>query len=394
MLDLLPAPFPEALLKCQISVQDEDPGKFMTFRGFSIKTEKALRCPPLQGSFFRKENVQMFVDRATISVKAGDGGNGCCSFRREKFVPKGGPDGGDGGNGGDVILIASANEQNLTPLAYQTRYQAKNGPHGQGADCHGRNAAPVMVKVPVGTIITDADSGELVADLDEEGKSVIAAKGGRGGRGNARFASSVNRAPRRCDPGQPGEERRLQLELKTIADAGLVGFPNAGKSTLISTVSAARPKVAPYPFTTLHPVVGIVEYSDYHRISMADIPGLLEGAHRNVGLGHEFLKHIERTKLLIFVLDMAGVDGRDPVNDLKVLRDELEHYMPGLGKRSGIIVANKMDLEGAEENLARLREELASDPIEIVPLAAGMNELGEFKEKLRTAVEIAKNRYY
>ena len=251
-----------------------------------------------------------------------------------------------------------------------------------------------MVKVPVGTIVTDAENGELLADLDEEGKSVIAAKGGRGGRGNARFASSVNRAPRRCDPGQPGEERRLHLELKTIADAGLVGFPNAGKSTLISTVSAARPKVAPYPFTTLHPVVGIVEYADYHRISMADIPGLLEGAHRNVGLGHEFLKHIERTKLLIFVLDMAGVDGRDPVNDLKVLRDELEHYMPGLGKRSSIIAANKMDLEGAEENLARLREELSADPIEIVPLSAGMNDLGNFKEKLRTAVEIARNRYF
>jgi GTP-binding protein len=197
-----------------------------------------------------------------------------------------------------------------------------------------------------------------------------------------------------CDPGEEGEERRLHMELKTIADAGLVGFPNAGKSTLISTVSAARPKVAPYPFTTLHPVVGIVEYSDYHRISMADIPGLLEGAHRNVGLGHSFLKHIERTKLLIFVLDMAGVDGRDPVNDLKVLRDELEHYMPGLEKRSALIVANKMDLEGAEENLERLRQELSADPVEIVPLSAGMNELGEFREKLRSAVEIARNRYY
>lgn len=336
----------------------------------------------------------MFVDRATISVKAGDGGNGCCSFRREKFVPKGGPDGGDGGNGGDVILIASANEQNLTAFAYQTRYQAKNGPNGLGSDCHGRNAAPVMIKVPVGTIITDADTGELVADLDEADKTVVAAKGGRGGRGNARFASSLNRAPRRCDPGQPGEERRLHMELKTIADAGLVGFPNAGKSTLISTVSAARPKVAPYPFTTLHPVVGIVEYEDYHRISMADIPGLLEGAHRNVGLGHSFLKHIERTKLLIFVLDMAGIDGRDPINDLKVLRDELEHYMPGLEKRSSIIVANKMDMEGAEENLARLRQELSADPTEIIPISAGTNELGEFKAKLRQAVETAKARYY
>ena len=336
----------------------------------------------------------MFVDRAAISVKAGDGGNGACSFRREKFIPKGGPDGGDGGDGGDVILIASANEQNLAPFAYQTRFQAKNGPHGEGSDCHGRNAPPVTVKVPVGTIVTDAETGELVADLDEDGKSVIAAKGGRGGRGNARFASSTNRVPRRCEPGRPGEERRLQLELKTIADAGLVGFPNAGKSTLLGAVSAAKPKVAPYPFTTLHPVVGIVEYPDYHRLSVADIPGLLEGAHRNVGLGHAFLKHIERTKLLVFVLDMGGVDGRDPVSDLKILRDELERYMPGLSSRPALIAANKMDLEGAAENLEKLRRELAADPTEIIPIAAGTGDLGVFKEKLRTAVEQAKHRFY
>ena len=336
----------------------------------------------------------MFVDRAAISVKAGDGGNGACSFRREKYIPKGGPDGGDGGDGGDVILIASANEQNLSPFVYQTRFQAKNGPHGEGSDCHGRNAPPVVVKVPVGTIVTDADTGVLVADLDEEGKSIIAAKGGLGGRGNARFASSVNRVPRRSEPGRPGEERRLQLELKTIADAGLVGFPNAGKSTLLGAVSAAKPKVAPYPFTTLHPVVGIVEYPDYHRLSVADLPGLLEGAHRNVGLGHSFLKHIERTKLLVFVLDMGGVDGRDPVSDLKILRDELERYMPGLSTRPAIIAANKMDLEGAGENLKKLREALASDPTEIITLSAGTGDLGIFREKLREAVEQAKHRYY
>ena len=328
----------------------------------------------------------MFVDRATISVKAGDGGNGCCSFRREKFVPKGGPDGGDGGNGGDVILIASANEQNLTPFAYQTRYQAKNGPNGQGADCHGRNAAPVTIKVPVGTIITDEETGELVADLDEEGKSVIAAKGGRGGRGNARFASSVNRAPRRCDPGEEGEERRLHLELKTIADAGLVGFPNAGKSTLISTVSAARPKVAPYPFTTLHPVVGVVEYPDYKRLTLADIPGLIDGAHRNVGLGHAFLRHIERTTVLIYVLDMAGIDGRKPWDDLVNLEKELELYQENLSKRPAIIVANKMDLPEAQENFAELQHFLKDDPRRLIPISAGSKELGELGQIVRELV--------
>ncbi len=335
----------------------------------------------------------MFVDRAIISVKGGDGGNGCCSFRREKFVPKGGPDGGDGGDGGSVVLEATANEQSLAAFVYQARFQAKSGPHGQGSGCHGRNAENIVVKIPIGTVVTDALTGEPVADLDVAGKRVVVAAGGRGGRGNTRFTSSVNRAPRRCEPGFPGEERRLCLELKTIADAGLVGFPNAGKSTLLSVISAARPKVAPYPFTTLHPVVGIAEYPDYHRVSVADIPGLIEGAHDNAGLGHAFLKHIERTSLLVFVLDMAGTDGRDPVSDLLTLREELELYMQGLSRRPALVVANKMDVEGAGESLAQLRDALKSETIEIIPISAGTGELGDFLDRLRAAVAAARSRH-
>lgn len=251
----------------------------------------------------------MFVDKATITVKAGDGGNGCCSFHREKFVPRGGPDGGDGGAGGNVILEATNSEQSLVSLIYNRHYQARNGEQGKGSNMHGRKAQDIILKVPVGTVVTDRTTGELIADMEENGKQVTVAVGGRGGRGNPRFATNTNRAPREWEPGEPGEERELNLELKTIADVGLVGYPNAGKSTLLRAVSAARPKVAPYPFTTLHPVVGVIEYPDYSRLTVADIPGLIEGAHDNVGLGHAFLKHIERTVVLAYVLDMGGVDG-------------------------------------------------------------------------------------
>ncbi len=298
----------------------------------------------------------MFVDKTQITVKSGDGGNGCCSFRREKFIPKGGPDGGDGGNGGDVILESTTSEQNLNALVYRRRYCAANGPGGQGADRHGKNAEAVTIKVPVGTVIRDAETGEVLADLDTPGMQAVVAKGGRGGRGNARFASSVNRAPRRRELGFPGEEKTLDLELKLIADAGLVGYPNAGKSTLLTRISGARPKVAAYPFTTLHPVIGVAEYFDYVRINVADIPGLIDGAHANVGLGHEFLRHIERTKVLVYVLDMGGVDGRDPLEDYENLRKELELYKEGLAGRPSLIVANKMDIDGAAENLKRLQE--------------------------------------
>ena len=327
----------------------------------------------------------MFVDKTEITVKSGDGGNGCCSFRREKYVPKGGPDGGDGGNGGDVLLESTTGEQNLNALIYRRRYAAANGPGGQGADKHGRNADPVTIMVPVGTVVRDAESGEVLADLDLPGARVVVARGGRGGRGNARFATSTNRAPRHRELGQPGEEKRLELELKLIADAGLVGYPNAGKSTLLTRISGARPKVAAYPFTTLHPVIGVVEYPDYARINVADIPGLIDGAHANVGLGHEFLRHIERTKVLIFVLDMGGVDGRNPLDDYASLKKELDLYREGLASRPAMIVANKMDLPGAEENLKLLRESLGTDAPEIHPLGPDSDH-GQFTDALRRMV--------
>lgn len=329
----------------------------------------------------------MFVDKTEIVVKSGDGGAGCCSFRREKFVPKGGPDGGDGGNGGDVILESTTSEQNLNSLVYRRRYAAQNGPAGQGADKHGRNAEPIVVKVPVGTVIRDTATGEVLADLDLPGAQVIVAKGGRGGRGNARFATSTNRAPRRRELGFPGEEKTLELELKLIADAGLVGYPNAGKSTLLTRISGARPKVAAYPFTTLHPVVGVVEYPDYARLTVADIPGLIDGAHANVGLGHEFLRHIERTKVLIYVLDMAGVDGRTPWDDYASLKKELDLYKEGLASRPSLIVANKMDLPESADNLARLKEEIKGENAAIYELSAGENELGTLPQALRQLVK-------
>lgn len=329
----------------------------------------------------------MFVDKATITVKAGDGGNGCCSFHREKFVPRGGPDGGDGGNGGNVILEATNSEQSLQSMLYNRHYQAQNGSRGKGSNLHGRKGEDITLKVPVGTIVTDGSSKELIADMDEAGEKVVVACGGRGGRGNPRFVTPTNRAPREWERGTPGEEREINLELKTVADVGLVGYPNAGKSTLLRAVSAARPKVASYPFTTLHPVVGVIEYPDYTRIAMADIPGLIEGAHDNVGLGHAFLRHIERTVVLACVLDMGGVDGRTPWEDLAHLRTELELYRKGLSKRATIIVANKMDLPEAEENLALLRAEFSHEFFEIIPVSAATGKLGCFKTAIRKAVE-------
>jgi len=334
----------------------------------------------------------MFVDKATITVKAGDGGHGCCSFRREKYIAKGGPDGGDGGGGGHVILRATTSQQSLQDLLYNRHYAAPNGPNGKGKDMHGRKAPDVELAVPVGTLVYDRGTGELLTDLNADEMTFIVAKGGRGGRGNARFLSNFNRAPRNSEPGEPGEEREVFLELKTIADAGLVGYPNAGKSTLLRAISSARPKVAAYPFTTLHPNVGVVEYPDFARLTVADIPGLIEGAHANVGLGHAFLKHIERTHLLVFVLDMAGMDGRLPWEDLRHLREELELYMKGLSKRPSVIAANKMDLPGAAENLELLREELSSEVIEILPISADQGKLGDLPALLREKVEAVKDR--
>jgi len=300
----------------------------------------------------------MFVDHVKIRVRGGDGGNGCVSFRREKYVPRGGPDGGDGGRGGDVILRASRHVQSLIALYYKPHCTAGNGKHGKGSGCHGARGQDCIVDVPLGTVVRSAQSGELLADLDEEGSRVVVARGGRGGRGNAAFATSTNRAPREAEPGEPGEERELELELKTVADVGLVGFPNAGKSSFLKAVSHAHPKTAPYPFTTLTPVVGVVEFPDFFRMTIADIPGLIEGAHRNVGLGHEFLRHIERAPLLLFIVDAAGVDGRTPWDDVRTLQRELALHDPNLVERPALVFANKMDLPGAEENLERLRREV------------------------------------
>lgn len=331
----------------------------------------------------------MFVDKVTIMVKGGDGGDGCCSFRREKFIPKGGPDGGDGGDGGSIVLRTCPGEQSLVAMVYKRHYTGQRGPHGKGKTMHGRRADDIVLRVPVGTVVTDADTGEFIVDLDQPDIDFVIAKGGDGGRGNTRFATSVNRAPMKREFGFPGEERKVLLELKTIADVGFVGFPNAGKSTLLGKVSAAHPKVAPYPFTTLHPVVGVVELPDFKRMTVADIPGLIDGAHDNVGLGHSFLKHIERTHVLAYVLDMGGVDGRTPWEDYKHLKNELELYMKGLSKRPSIIIANKMDLLESAENLELLRDELSSELVEIIPASAKLGEnLAEIVKKFSEMVDL------
>ena len=310
----------------------------------------------------------MFVDRVTIKVKGGDGGKGCISFRREKYVPRGGPNGGDGGNGGSVVLRATVNEQSFVDLYYMPHHEGRRGGHGLGKDCHGARGADAVVRVPVGTVVHDAASDEILADLSEDGQEFVAARGGRGGAGNTRFRTSENRAPRVAGPAGPGEERELRLELKTVADVGLVGYPNAGKSTLISAISDAHPKTAPYPFTTLHPNVGVVTFPDFFRFTVADIPGLIDGAHLNVGLGHDFLRHIERCRVLVYVLDTAGVDNRRPWEDLAALRKELELYKEGLTGKPSLIVANKMDLPKAEANLKRLRKHVGHQAV--LPISA------------------------
>ena len=288
----------------------------------------------------------MFVDEVDIHVTAGGGGNGCLSFRREKYVPRGGPDGGDGGSGGSVFIVASSTKNTLVDFRFHPEFQAKRGQHGQGSNRTGFSADDLEISVPVGTLVYEKDrSGELslLADLTAEGQRVLAAQGGRGGRGNARFVSSTNRAPRRTEPGEAGEEKFLRLQLKLIADVGLIGFPNAGKSTLISAISAARPKIADYPFTTLAPNLGVVSLSDDRSFVVADVPGLIEGAHRGVGLGHQFLRHIERTKVLVHLVDVSSASGRDPVEDFDVIREELRLFDPKVAAKPQIVAANKMD---------------------------------------------------
>lgn len=311
----------------------------------------------------------MFYDKAKIFVKGGDGGNGCVAMRREKYVPEGGPWGGDGGRGGDVLFRADEGLRTLVDFRYKRHYKADRGRHGEGKNMHGAYGDDLVVRIPVGTVVRDADSGELIADLVRDGQEVVVAAGGRGGRGNAHFANPNNKAPRLAEKGEPGQERWLELELKLLADVGLVGFPNAGKSTLISQVSAAKPKIANYPFTTVTPNLGVVRVEGGRSFVMADIPGLIEGAHTGVGLGHEFLRHVERTRLLVHVLDTAGSEGRDPVEDFQVTNRELSLYNPVIGQRPQLIAANKMDLVDAGENLERLREAYG-DKYEIFPVSA------------------------
>jgi GTP-binding protein len=298
----------------------------------------------------------MFVDEIDIFVKGGDGGAGCVSFRREKFVPRGGPDGGDGGDGGSVALEADPAISTLLDYHYQRHYSAERGQHGKGANKHGRSGADTVLRVPIGTVVSDRESGELLADLAAPGQRVLVARGARGGRGNARFTSSTNRAPRRADLGRAGEARWIHLELKLLADVGVIGLPNVGKSTLVSRVSAARPKIADYPFTTLTPTLGIVRADEQRSFVIADVPGLIAGAAEGKGLGHRFLRHVERTRLLIHLIDLDPANGRDPVDDYRTIDDELRAYSEGLAARPQIVAASKMDLPGTEDRRRRLHE--------------------------------------
>ena len=369
----------------------------------------------------------MFVDRIKVFAQAGNGGRGCVSFRREKFVPRGGPDGGDGGRGGDVILRADVHTDNLSNLFYEPIIKAKSGAHGQGKKKHGRAAISKVVKVPVGTVVyraaapiprndndeaidpvaavydrrtpqvselginvpavpdAAADGGQRpplqIADLTHDGEEFVLCQGGGGGKGNVHFKSSRNRAPVQYTEGEEGEQGHFLFELRTMADAALVGYPNAGKSTLLGKISAAHPKVAPYPFTTLHPVVGVIDFDGYRRASIADIPGLIEGAHRNVGLGHDFLRHITRCRILLFILDIAGSEGRHPIEDLQNLRREIDLYDPRLSERPWYVVANKMDLPEAAENLRALEQRFPD--LEIVAISADRSDgIAELRARL------------
>ena len=312
----------------------------------------------------------MFVDQVKIFVKAGDGGNGCVSFRREKYVPHGGPNGGDGGNGGGIILRATGQLRTLLDLRYQQHYRVRHGKHGEGKDRHGRNSPPLQIPVPCGTIVRDAESLEILADLCHEGQEQVVARGGRGGRGNAAFKTSTNQAPRRADVGHPGEERWLVLELKLLADIGLVGFPNAGKSTLISRISSARPKIADYPFTTLAPQLGVVSEGDRGSFVVADIPGLIEGAHSGKGLGIQFLRHIERNVFLLHLIDTGETAGMDPVVSFEILRRELEAYNPELLKKPFAVAATKQDIGGSGDRFRSLKVFCRRKKIRCLPISA------------------------
>ena len=318
----------------------------------------------------------MFVDRVTLYVKGGDGGRGCCSFRREKYVPRGGPDGGDGGHGGDVIVRAVAGADNLADVAHRKHWRAQNGIGGQSSNCTGRRGHDLIIRVPSGTLILDRDRGNVLKDLTTAEQEVTVALGGKGGRGNRAFATATNRAPRETEPGTPGEERWIVLELKMIADAGMIGLPNAGKSTLLSRLSHAQPEVADYPFTTKHPNLGMVRAGDDFVFVLADLPGLIEGAHSGTGLGHEFLRHVERTQVLIHLVEPLPLDGSDPLENYRIIRRELEQHGRGLADKPEIIAVSKSELTGSKEVRERLEKELSRDVLAISSVTGqGLSQL-------------------
>lgn len=321
----------------------------------------------------------MFIDSAKIYIKAGDGGNGAVSFHREKYIAKGGPDGGDGGKGGDVIFVADESMRTLQDFRYKRKYKAESGQNGGSANCSGRGADDLIIKVPVGTLIKDEETGRIIADMVTPGKKVVVAKGGKGGAGNQHFATPTRQVPNFAKSGDPGEEFNVLLELKLLADVGLIGFPNVGKSTILSMVSAAAPKIANYHFTTIEPNLGVVRIEEGKSFVLADIPGLIEGAHEGTGLGHRFLRHVERTRLLIHVVDVSGSEDRDPLNDFEIINSELKQYNPKLYEKPQIVAANKMDVTGAEENLKVFTEELEKKGYKVFPISAatkrGLKEL-------------------
>lgn len=347
-------------------------------------------------TFKERENIKiMFVDQVKIYVKAGNGGDGMVAFRREKFVPNGGPSGGDGGKGADVVFVVDEGLRTLVDFRFKRIFKAEHGEHGMSKSMHGRGAEDLVVKVPQGTIVKDIDTGEIIADLVAHGQRAVIAKAGRGGRGNKRFATPANPAPELSENGEPGQERNVQLELKVLADVGLVGFPSVGKSTLLSVVSAARPKIAAYHFTTIVPNLGMVDAGDGRSFVMADLPGLIEGASQGVGLGHQFLRHIERTRVIVHVIDMSGSEGRVPYEDYMAINNELEQYNLRLMERPQIIVANKMDMPDAEENLNEFKTKIAED-IPVFPISAvtktGLRELLlAIADKLETTPEFPLN---
>ncbi len=337
----------------------------------------------------------MFFDEVKIYINGGDGGNGAVAFRREKYVPFGGPSGGDGGHGGNIIIQADSNLNTLLDYKYKRHYRAKRGEHGGGNNKRGRNASDLILKVPVGTIVKDANTGDIIADLVKHGDEVIAARGGRGGKGNARFTSPTRQAPNFAENGEPGEERWIILELKLIADVGLIGLPNVGKSTLLSVMTQAKPKIADYPFTTLTPNLGVVGVDDGKSFVMADIPGLISGAHEGAGLGHQFLRHVERTKVLIHVLDGSGLESEDPIEDFEIINNELKQYNEKLLNKPQVVAVNKIDLPSAKQNYKRLERVLTEKGYTVFPISATAKiGLTELKRHVYQIVETIKLNEY